>query len=98
MSGNTGTIVNTRSGKIEGTLEDQIFTFRGVPYAASPVGNLRWLPPQPLTPWEGVRPAKEFGAISPQNRMLGGEVIPIYIEYIQRENHHKNKDPKTYPH
>lgn len=86
MSGNTEAIVNIHSGKIEGILEDEIFAFKGVPYAAPPVGNLRWLPPQPVTPWEGVRPARDYGAISPQNELPGGEVIPIKIEEPQDED------------
>ncbi|KAF2690139.1 para-nitrobenzyl esterase [Lentithecium fluviatile CBS 122367] len=38
--------------------------FRGVPYGAPPVGDLRWRPPQRLLPWEGVRPATRFGPSS----------------------------------
>jgi para-nitrobenzyl esterase len=65
-------IVNTKSGKLEGYAVDGLFVFKGIPYAAPPVGNLRWMPPQPVKPWSGVRPAKEYGAISPQNTMPGG--------------------------
>ncbi|MCC6987889.1 MAG: carboxylesterase family protein, partial [Acidobacteria bacterium] len=36
--------------------------YRGIPYAAPPVGNLRWKPPQPVVPWQGVRAMKNFGA------------------------------------
>jgi para-nitrobenzyl esterase len=86
MSGNTEAIVNIQSGKIKGILEGEIFAFKGVPYAAPPVGNLRWLPPQPVTPWEGIRPARDYGAISPQNELPGGEVIPIKIEEAQDED------------
>ena len=86
MSGSTEAIVNIQSGKIEGILEDGIFAFKGVPYAAPPVGNLRWLPPRPVAPWKGVRPARDYGAISPQNELPGGEVIPIKIEEPQDED------------
>ena len=68
-------IVPTSSGDVEGLFEDSQFVFKGVPYAAPPVGNLRWLPPQPVKPWEGIRPAKEFGPIAPQNRTLLGESL-----------------------
>lgn len=40
--------------------------FRGIPYAAPPVGDLRWRPPQAVVPWEGVRRATSFGSICPQ--------------------------------
>src|ERR1700756_2156245 len=55
--------VKTTNGIVEGTLtnKDQIRAFKGIPFAAPPVGNLRWLPPQPAANWKGVRPAKDFG-------------------------------------
>lgn len=68
-------IVPTSSGDIEGLFEDSQYVFKGVPYAAPPVGDLRWLPPQPVKPWDGIRPAKEFGPIAPQNRTLLGESL-----------------------
>ncbi len=40
--------------------------YKGVPYAAPPLGPLRWRPPQPVQPWDGVRPASAFGANSLQ--------------------------------
>jgi para-nitrobenzyl esterase len=64
-------IVNTLSGKIEGYQKDGLFIFKGIPYAAPPVGELRWCPPQPVIPWNGVRPAIEFSAIAHQNEMPG---------------------------
>jgi para-nitrobenzyl esterase len=86
MSANKEAIVNIHPGKIEGILENGMFAFKGVPYAAPPVGNIRWLPPQPVAPWKGVRPARDFGAISPQNELPGGEVIPIKIKEPQDED------------
>jgi para-nitrobenzyl esterase len=38
-----------------------IMVFKGIPYASPPVGKLRWKPPQPVTPWKGVRACDEFG-------------------------------------
>jgi para-nitrobenzyl esterase len=51
----------TKQGRLEGALEDGIRIFRGIPYAAPPVGALRWAPPQPAVAWRGVRDATKFG-------------------------------------
>ena len=63
----TVTIVETTSGSVEGRLKDGICDFRGIPYAAPPVGALRFRPPQPVEPWAGVRDATHFGPMAPQN-------------------------------
>ena len=60
------TTVQTQRGTLHGQDEDDVHVFRGVPFAAPPVGDLRWRRPQPLEPWDGVRDALEFGAISIQ--------------------------------
>jgi para-nitrobenzyl esterase len=65
-------IVVTKSGKIEGKYENDLYIFKGIPYAEPPVGELRWLPPQPIKKWDGIREAKEFGAIAPQTVMPMG--------------------------
>lgn len=70
-------LVNTKSGKLEGVYEDGLYVFKGVPYAAPPVGDLRWLPPQPVNPWDGVRPAQEFGPIAPQNPLIGAIIEQV---------------------
>jgi para-nitrobenzyl esterase len=59
-------VVETRDGRIEGEVADGIFAFRGVPYAAPPVGPLRWRAPASPKPWAGVREARRFGAAAPQ--------------------------------
>ena len=70
-------IVTTKSGKLEGTLENGIYVFKGIPYAPPPVGALRWIPPQSVKPWSVVRPAKQFGAIAPQNVMMAGPIVQV---------------------
>ena len=59
--------VTTTAGTIEGTtLEGDIEAFLGVPYAAPPVGSLRFRPPQPVAQWEGVRTATTLAPSCPQ--------------------------------
>jgi para-nitrobenzyl esterase len=49
-------------GRVRGTLERNVIAYKGIPYAAPPVGALRWAPPQPVKPWKGTRSARHFGA------------------------------------
>jgi para-nitrobenzyl esterase len=54
------------SGALQGIVEYNMNVFKGIPYAAPPLGDLRWRPPQPVTPWEGTRDASQFGDSCPQ--------------------------------
>lgn len=54
-------IAETRHGQLEGTQDANTLSFKGIPYAAPPLGDLRWKPPQPVLPWTGVRQANGFG-------------------------------------
>lgn len=56
----------TADGPVRGAMAAGIAVFRGLPYAAPPVGRLRWAAPGPVTPWRSVRDATAFGAICPQ--------------------------------
>ncbi len=60
-------IVETLQGKVAGERLDTHDRFRGIPYAAPPVGALRFRAPQPAAKWAGVRDATRFGASAPQN-------------------------------
>ena len=60
-------IATTKQGKVEGEERNGLSIFRGIPYAQPPVGARRWSAPEPVAPWAGVRPAKEFGPCAPQN-------------------------------
>ena len=61
-------VVATTSGRLRGTRVDGIAVFRGIPYAAAPVGPLRFAPPQPVPAWQNVRDATQDGPIAPQGR------------------------------
>jgi para-nitrobenzyl esterase len=70
------TIVEVEGGTIAGlqSKDSSIFMFKGIPYAAPPVDSLRWKPPAPVIPWEGVKPCEEFAA-SP----IQSEPVPFYM-------------------
>ena len=63
----TGPVVETTSGRVRGATRDGIHSFKGIPYGADSGGKNRWLPPQPVLPWTGVRDALEYGPRAPQN-------------------------------
>ncbi len=66
-------LVETASGRVAGTQTQEIATFKGLPYAAPPVGALRWRAPQPAADWLGTRDASEVGPACPQKRGLSLE-------------------------
>jgi para-nitrobenzyl esterase len=65
-------VVHTRAGDISGVLVGSEAQWRGIPYAAPPLGALRWRPPEPVSPWSGVRPATAFAPASIQYDFNGG--------------------------
>jgi para-nitrobenzyl esterase len=68
--------VAVTGGTVQGVVQDGIFSFKGVPFAAPPVGALRWKSPQPVVPWSGVKKADKFAPGPMQDTafgaMLGG--------------------------
>jgi para-nitrobenzyl esterase len=64
--------VKTTQGLVEGTLERSgIISFKGIPFAAPPVGEYRWKEPQPVKNWEGVLKANAFAAKPMQTNIFG---------------------------
>jgi para-nitrobenzyl esterase len=55
--------VKTDKGTVEGepTADGQVMAYKGIPFAAPPIGKLRWAPPAPAEPWTGIRSAHDFG-------------------------------------
>ena len=54
--------VRVDSGTLQGAVSGSVVAFKGIPFAAPPVGRNRWRPPQPVSPWNGVRDATRYGA------------------------------------
>ena len=66
-----GPLATTQYGVLEGVCESGVNVFKGVPFAAPPVGENRWRAPQPLQSWQGVRSAKKFGNDPMQGNPFG---------------------------
>ncbi len=72
----TASQVRTDSGSVEGTAsaEGKVRIFKGIPFAAPPVGDLRWKAPQPAPKWPGVKMTRDFGA-----RCMQGKIYPDMV-------------------
>ena len=66
--------VMVENGMVQGASEDGLAVYRGIPFAAPPVGDLRWRAPQPAAKWEGVRPAAKFGPKPIQGSRTGADM------------------------
>jgi len=72
-------VAQVESGRLQGALEFGMQVFKNIPYAAPPVGELRWRPPQPAISWSGVRDASKFGPSCPQmfvKNLSTGLILP----------------------
>ncbi len=67
--------VKTDTGTVEGKANGPVRSFLGIPYAAPPIGELRWKPPAPAARWSGVRAATEFGSRCMQGRVYSDMVF-----------------------
>jgi para-nitrobenzyl esterase len=68
--------VNVTGGTIAGTVTDGVSQFKGIPFAAPPVGELRWKAPQPVTPWSGVRQTVAFAPACMQAPVMAARMAP----------------------
>jgi para-nitrobenzyl esterase len=64
-------VVQTEGGALRGAIQDGVVAYKGVPYAAAPVGDLRWRPPQPVRPWPVTRDATALAPDCMQGAMPG---------------------------
>lgn len=69
--------VSTTGGSVDGVLRDGVSAWLGLPYAAAPVGALRFCAPQPVVPWSGVRPAHRFAGAATQSTSLTSRAKPL---------------------
>src|ERR1700735_1683381 len=60
--------VHTQQGDVSGVAAGKVESFKGIPFAAPPVGEARWRPPGPAPSWTGVKAADAFGPICMQGR------------------------------
>lgn len=93
-----GPVVRTDKGQVRGFKKNGIYQFLGIPYAAPPVGNLRWRPPAPVNGWKGTLDATQFGNTCPQVTTLGVFAGPpsitedcLYLNVFAAGNSDKKK-------
>ncbi|MGW3952424.1 carboxylesterase/lipase family protein [Streptomyces sp. NPDC004752] len=67
--------VRTAAGALRGSWEAGLAVFRGIPFAESPVGALRFAAPQPVRSWDGVRAAASYGPPPPQSSVFGTDAL-----------------------
>jgi para-nitrobenzyl esterase len=81
VSGQTaGTIVSVEGGSISGTSEQGVRVYKGIPYAAPPVGSLRWKPPQPVASWNGMKHGDQVGPACPHLPRASDSPFPEALE------------------
>jgi para-nitrobenzyl esterase len=90
------TLVRTDSGLVQGVVEGGLRIFRGIPYAAPPVGDLRWRPPAPPIKWTGIRDASSFGNMCIQIDNAGaltGSEDCLFLNVFSAASGHVRRQP-----
>jgi para-nitrobenzyl esterase len=72
-------IISTEAGKLQGVVAGDVLSFKGIPFAAPPIGDLRWRPPLPAAHWDGVRQAAAYGHDCMQ-KPFPGDSAPLGTE------------------
>lgn len=74
-------VVRVDTGQVRGSTAGSVTVYKGIPFAVSPVGNLRWRPPQASQAWKGIRKADAFAPACMQNGVsMPGETAPVTSE------------------
>ena len=87
-------VIATESGRVQGVVGTQLVEYLGIPYAAPPVGPLRWMPPQPYGKWAGVFQATAAGSECPQidpNGSYGGNEDCLFLNIYTPRGKHRVK-------
>ena len=82
--------IHTESGKLKGFFNGSTAEFLGIPYAAPPVGNARWTPPQPFGKWHGTFDASAFGSECTQGGSNDSEdclFLNVYVPHFNKNGH-----------
>lgn len=69
--------IDTTAGRVRGRVEDGLAVFRGIPFAAPPVGPRRFAAPEPPEPWTGTLDATAFGPVPPQSALSAAGADPL---------------------
>jgi para-nitrobenzyl esterase len=90
------TTVEVTGGTIEGVEQDGIFSYKGIPFDAHPIGDLRWKSPAPVEPWTGVKKADAFAPACMQTSNSMGNTAPVSEDclYLNVWTPAKNKGEK----
>lgn len=76
-----GPVISTPQGSVQGVITpNDIHNIKGIPFAAAPIGDLRWRPPTPAAKWNNVRDASKFGNMCMQSSGDGGGFLDLMIE------------------
>jgi para-nitrobenzyl esterase len=78
--------VSIHQGKLEGDDQSGLLSFKGIPFAAPPVGERRWLAPEKPASWTGLRDARRFGPVAHQNRVMLSALSAMVIDGEQSED------------